>query len=66
VAGGLVGYWNAWKTVRTDVLQEGKRHRERPRLGPLLLLACRLSCCHLRTSTMIRSRIISLTVLRLT
>jgi len=25
VAGGLVGYWNVWKTVRTDVLQQGQK-----------------------------------------
>jgi adenylate cyclase len=25
VAGGLVGYWNVWRTVRTDVFQEGQR-----------------------------------------
>ena len=24
VAGGLLGYWNVWKTVRTDLLQEGQ------------------------------------------
>lgn len=42
VAGGLVGYWNAWKTVRTDVLQEGqKTQREataRPAIVPRLSL----------------------------
>src|SRR6266581_7691759 len=25
VVGGLVGYWNVWKTVRTDVFQEGQK-----------------------------------------
>jgi TolB-like protein len=42
VAGGLVGYWNVWKTVRTDVLQEGqKTQREataRPNIVPRLSL----------------------------
>jgi adenylate cyclase len=42
VAGGLVGYWNFWKTVRTDVLQEGQRtQREataRPDVAPRLSL----------------------------
>jgi adenylate cyclase len=42
VAGGLVGYWNVWKTVRTDVLQEGhKTQREaaaRPDIAPRLSL----------------------------
>jgi adenylate cyclase len=42
VAGGLVGYWNVWKTVRTDVLQE--RHKTqteaaaRPDIAPRLSL----------------------------
>ena len=42
VAGGLVGYWNVWKTVRTDVLQEGRTtQREaaaRPNIVPRLSL----------------------------
>src|SRR6516225_8087132 len=42
VAGGLVGYWNVWKTVRTDVLQQGqKTQREataRPDIAPRLSL----------------------------
>jgi len=42
VAGGLVGYWNVWKTVRTDVLEEGqKTQREataRPDIVPRLSL----------------------------
>ncbi|WGS18712.1 MULTISPECIES: hypothetical protein [unclassified Bradyrhizobium] len=42
VAGGLVGYWNVWKTVRTDVFQEGqKTQREataRPDIVPRLSL----------------------------
>lgn len=25
IAGGLVGYWNVWKTVRTDVFREGQK-----------------------------------------
>jgi adenylate cyclase len=25
VAGGLLGYWNVWKTVRTDLFQEGQK-----------------------------------------
>jgi class 3 adenylate cyclase/TolB-like protein len=42
VAGGLAVYWNVWKTVRTDVLQEGqKTQREaaaRPNIAPRLSL----------------------------
>jgi TolB-like protein/Tfp pilus assembly protein PilF len=42
VAGGLVGYWNVWKTVHTDVLQGGqKTQREaaaRPDIAPRLSL----------------------------
>jgi adenylate cyclase len=42
VAGGLLGYWNVWKTVRTDVFQEGqKTQREavaRPDIAPRLSL----------------------------
>ncbi len=42
VAGGLVGYWNVWKTVRTDVLQQAqKTQREataRPDIVPRLSL----------------------------
>jgi adenylate cyclase len=42
VAGGLVGYWNVWKTVRTDVFQGGqKSQREaaaRSDLAPRLSL----------------------------
>ncbi|WP_245287618.1 tetratricopeptide repeat protein [Bradyrhizobium elkanii] len=42
VAGGLVGYWNVWKTVRTDVLPEKqKTQREaaaRPDIAPRLSL----------------------------
>jgi adenylate cyclase len=42
VAGGLVGYWNVWKTVSTDVLHQGqKTQREamaRPDIVPRLSL----------------------------
>src|SRR6516165_9513748 len=42
IAGGLVGYWNVWKTVRTDVLLQGqKTQREataRPDIAPRLSL----------------------------
>ena len=42
VVGGLVGYWNVWKTLRTDVFQEGqKTQREaaaRPDIAPRLSL----------------------------
>jgi adenylate cyclase len=29
IAGGLVGYWNVWKTVRTDLFQTGQKDAER-------------------------------------
>lgn len=42
VVGGLAGYWNVWKTLRTDVFQEGqKTQREaaaRPDIAPRLSL----------------------------
>ena len=42
IVGGLVGYWNVWKTFRTDVLQDGqKTQREataRPDIVPRLSL----------------------------
>jgi adenylate cyclase len=40
VASGLLGYWNVWKTVRTDVLQVGQKTQreaaERPDIAPRL------------------------------
>ncbi|MBR0831431.1 winged helix-turn-helix domain-containing protein [Bradyrhizobium manausense] len=41
IAGGLVGYWNVWKTVRTDVLREGQKVVEgqpapKPAIAPRL------------------------------
>ena len=43
VAGGLVGYWNVWKTVRTDVLREAQTTQmeaaARPDIAPRLSLA---------------------------
>jgi TolB-like protein/Flp pilus assembly protein TadD len=42
IAGGLVGYWNAWKTLRTDVFPESqKTQREataQPHIAPRLSL----------------------------
>jgi adenylate cyclase len=42
VAGGLVGYWNVWKTVRTDVFPEKQKiqreARARPDIVPRLSL----------------------------
>jgi adenylate cyclase len=42
VAGGLIGYWTVWKTIRADVFQEGqKTQREaaaRPDVAPRLSL----------------------------
>jgi adenylate cyclase len=42
VAGGLVGYWNVWKTVRTDVFQEKQKTQieatARPDIAPRLSL----------------------------
>jgi adenylate cyclase len=42
IAGGLIGYWNVWKTVRTDVFQDRqKTQREaaaRPDVAPRLSL----------------------------
>jgi adenylate cyclase len=42
VAGGLVGYWNVWKTVRTDVFPERQKiqreARARPDIVPRLSL----------------------------
>ena len=48
VAGGLVGYWNVWKTVRTDVLQEGQK-TQREASGSARhcssLVSCRPAIC---------------------
>jgi TolB-like protein/Flp pilus assembly protein TadD len=42
IAGGLVGYWNFWKTVRTDVLPDRQKTqseaRARPDIAPRLSL----------------------------
>jgi TolB-like protein len=42
IAGGLVGYWNVWKTLRTEVFPESqKTQREatsRPEIAPRLSL----------------------------
>jgi adenylate cyclase len=42
IAGGLVGYWNAWKTLRTDVFQEKQKTQmaaaARPDIAPRLSL----------------------------
>ena len=40
IAGGLVGYWNIWKTIRTDDLPESNRPRGRLRRGPTSLPVC--------------------------
>jgi TolB-like protein/DNA-binding winged helix-turn-helix (wHTH) protein len=34
IAGGLTGYWNVWKTVRTDVVREAKKTQEQPPVRP--------------------------------
>jgi TolB-like protein len=42
IAGGLVGYWNVWKTVRTDVFREAQKTQKeaaaRPDTAPRLSL----------------------------
>ena len=57
IAGGLAGYWNVWKTVRTDVVREAQRIQGqptvRPEIAPRLSLS---SCCPSPTSTTIQSR----------
>jgi adenylate cyclase len=61
---GVVGYWNVWNTVRTVVLQDGQKTQREAAARPDSLPACLSSSCPLRTSTTIRSRIISPTALR--
>jgi TolB-like protein/DNA-binding winged helix-turn-helix (wHTH) protein len=34
IAGGLAGYWNVWKTVRTDVAREAQRIQGQPTVRP--------------------------------
>ena len=34
VASGLLGYWNIWKTVRTECFRKGRRRGGRQRPGP--------------------------------
>jgi TolB-like protein len=34
IAGGLAGYWNVWKTVRTDVVREAQKIQGQPTVGP--------------------------------
>nr|WP_051389723.1 winged helix-turn-helix domain-containing protein [Bradyrhizobium sp. Ec3.3] len=41
IAGGLIGYWNVWKTIRTDVVREAQKIQGQPTVGPEI--ATRLS-----------------------
>ncbi|UPJ69021.1 winged helix-turn-helix domain-containing protein [Bradyrhizobium sp. 191] len=34
IAGGVAGYWNAWKTVRADAQRESQNIRGQPTVGP--------------------------------
>ena len=34
IAGGLAGYWNVWKTVRTDVVREAQKIQGQPTVRP--------------------------------
>jgi TolB-like protein len=34
IAGGLTGYWNGWKTVRTDVVREAQKIQGQPTIRP--------------------------------
>ncbi|MDF0521272.1 winged helix-turn-helix domain-containing protein [Bradyrhizobium yuanmingense] len=34
IAGGLVGYWNVWKTVRTDAGREAQNIQKQPTIAP--------------------------------
>ena len=34
IAGGLTGYWNVWKTVRTDVVREAQKIQGHPTVRP--------------------------------
>lgn len=38
IAGGLVGYWTVWKTLRTDVFPESQKTQIRPDVAPRLSL----------------------------
>ena len=33
IAGGLIGYWNVWKTVRADVVREAQKIQGQPTVG---------------------------------
>ncbi|MET0676456.1 MAG: hypothetical protein ABW175_11720 [Bradyrhizobium sp.] len=66
VAGGLVGYWNVWKTVRTDILQDGQKTQREAAARPAVVPRLSLVVLPFATSTIIRSRIISPMESRLT
>jgi TolB-like protein/DNA-binding winged helix-turn-helix (wHTH) protein len=34
IAGGLIGYWNVWKTIRADVVREAQRIQGQPTVRP--------------------------------
>ncbi|MGY8662724.1 winged helix-turn-helix domain-containing protein [Bradyrhizobium sp. UFLA05-109] len=34
IAGGLIGYWNVWKTIRTDAVREVQRIQGQPTVRP--------------------------------
>jgi DNA-binding winged helix-turn-helix (wHTH) protein len=34
IAGGLIGYWNVWKVIRTDVVRDAQRIQGQPTFGP--------------------------------
>ncbi|MGV7215555.1 winged helix-turn-helix domain-containing protein [Bradyrhizobium sp. UFLA05-112] len=34
IAGGLIGYWNVWKTIRTDVVREAQTIQGQPTVRP--------------------------------
>lgn len=38
IAGGLTGYWNVWKTVRTDVVREAQKIQGQPTVRPEIAL----------------------------
>jgi DNA-binding winged helix-turn-helix (wHTH) protein len=57
IAGGLTGYWNGWKTVRTDVVREAQKIQGQPTIRPEIAPRLSLSSsCPSPTSTTIQSR----------
>ncbi len=64
IAGGLIGYWNVWKTVRTDVFQDRQKTQREAAARPDIAPRLSLIVLPFATSTTILCRTISPTPFR--